>query len=189
MGKTSLYQGRKQISISYCTSCRLRHGELSGKTMALSSLPYEAILSDADIQAVKSPQLHQLPLLCLEPASGLWHGLPPHHWTCLSWESGHATPRKFPAVSEAARMSQPAQDQPPLSAELGFILCTSGIKPSGHLHGLVPLSRLGAAWVRVGSWVPSTLQWMWPRPSCARPALTSLPPETGKIWRLFVLTK
>lgn len=150
MGKTSLYQGRKQISISYCTSCRLRHGELSGKTMALSSLPYEAILSDADIQAVKSPQLHELPLLCLEPASGLWHGLPPHqcyhHWTCLSWESGHATPRKFPAVSEAARMSQPAQDEPPLSAELGLILCTSGIKPSGHLHGLVPLSRLGAAW-------------------------------------------
>lgn len=80
MGKISLCQGRKQISISHCTSCRLRHGELSEKTMAPSSLSYEAILSDADVQAVKSPQLHQLSLLCLGPDSGLWHGhlLPPH---------------------------------------------------------------------------------------------------------------
>lgn len=102
MGKTSLCQGRKQISISYCTSCRLRHGELSGKTMAPSSLSYEAILSNTDVQAVKSPQLHQLSLLCLGPASGLWHErlLPPHkhfhHWIhfhCREW--GHATPGQF----------------------------------------------------------------------------------------------
>lgn len=97
MGKTSLCQGRKQISISYCTSCRLRHGELSGNTMAPSSLSYEAILSDTDVQAVKSPQLHQLSLLCLQPASSLWHGslLPAHqhfhHRTHLHhWEWGQA---------------------------------------------------------------------------------------------------
>lgn len=106
MGKTSLCQGRKQIIISYCISCRLCHGELSGKTMAPSSLSYEAILS------VKSPQLHQLSLLCLGPASGLWHGclLPPHqhshHWThSHHQEWGHVASGKFPAVSEADRQS------------------------------------------------------------------------------------
>lgn len=162
MGKTSLCQGRKQISISYCTSCRLRHRELSGKTMAPSSLSYEAILSDADVQAVKSPQPHQLSLLCLGPASGLWHGhlLPHqhfHHWTHIHhWEWGHATPGKFPAVSEADR--QTAQDEPLPSAELGLILRTSGIKPSGHLHGLVASSRLGADWGEGGLLGPSTLQ-------------------------------
>lgn len=104
-GKTSLCQGRKQISISYCTSCRLSHGELSGKTMAPSSLSYEPILSDTDVQAMKSPQLHQLSLLCLDPASGLWHGclllLPPHqhfyHWTCLSQEWGMGDSRETPS--------------------------------------------------------------------------------------------
>lgn len=187
MGKISLCQGRKQISISHCTSCRLRHGELSEKTMAPSSLSYEAILSDADVQAVKSPQLHQLSLLCLGPDSGLWHRhlLPPHHWTHFHrWEWGHETPGKFPAVSETDR--QTAQDEPLLSAELGLILLTSGIKPSGHLHGLVALSRLGADCGLLGPFHPAVT---WPRPSCARLVLTSAPSETGKIWRLFVLTK
>lgn len=155
MGKTSLYQGRKQISISYCTSCRLRHGELSGKTMALSFLSYEAILSDADIQAVKSPQLHQLSLLCLEPARGLWHGLPPHQLDLFDRGIQLQGNSQLP-VKQTAR--QPTQDEPPLSAELGLILCTSGIKPSGHLHGLVPLSRLGADWGEGGLLGPSTLQ-------------------------------
>lgn len=84
---------------------------------------------------------------------------------------------------------QTAQDEPPLSAELGLILCTSGIKPSGHLHGLLPSSRLGADWSEEGLLGHFHLAVTWPRPSCARLALTSPPPETGKIWRLFVLTK
>lgn len=164
MGKTPLCQGRKQISISYCTSCRLRHGELSGKTMASSSLSYEAILSDADVQAVKWPQLPQLSLLCLRPASGLWHGslLPPHqhfhHWTHFHhWEWGHAASGKFPAVSKATDR-QTAPDEPPLSAELGLILRTSGKNPAGHFRAWCPRAGWEQTGVRVGSWVPSTLQ-------------------------------
>lgn len=98
-----------------------------------------------------------------------------------AWDSREVP---FPAVSETDR--QTAQDEPLLSAELGLILLTSGIKPSGHLHGLVALSSLGADWGLLGPFHPAV---MWPRPSCARPVLTSALPETGKIWRLFVLTK
>lgn len=61
-GTTSLRRGRKRISISYRTGCRLRHGELSGKTMApssLSSRSRQAMFGDAEAQPVKSPQPRQ----------------------------------------------------------------------------------------------------------------------------------
>lgn len=61
--------------------------------------------------------------------------------------------------------------------------------PSGHLHGLVPSSRLGADWGEGGLLGPFHPAVTWPRPSCAKPVLTSSLPETGKTWRLFVPTK
>lgn len=70
MGKTSLCRGRKLISISYCTSCRLRHGELSGKTIAPSSCSCQAMLRDAEAQPVKSPKLRQPPPPCPGLGSG-----------------------------------------------------------------------------------------------------------------------
>lgn len=169
-GKTSLRWGRKRISISYHTGCRLRHGELSGKTMApssLSSRSRQAMLGNAEAQPVKAPQLHQLSPPCPRPASSSPWGwlLPPHH----------APERDMPTTMGPAHLSnrgtglqgnsqlsarqtdgQTAQDEPPPSAELGHIPGTRGIKPPRCLHSPVcPQAGQGQSRVRVSSCVPS----------------------------------
>lgn len=171
MGKMSLRQGRKQISISYRTGCKLRHGELSGKTMApssLSSRSHQAVLGDAEAQPVKSPQLCQPSSPCPGPASGWWCGrlLPPHHAPEMDVAAtvGPARPRnRSMGLQGSSQLSArqtdgwTAQDEPPPSAELGHIPCTRGIKPPGRLHSpRCPRAGWGQSGVRVGSWVPST---------------------------------
>lgn len=74
MGTTSPRQDRKHISISYRRGCRLRHGELSGKTMApssLSSRSRQATLGNTEAQPVKPPQPCWPPPTCLGSASGV----------------------------------------------------------------------------------------------------------------------
>lgn len=134
-GKMSLRWGRKQINISYCTGCRLRHGELSGKTMApssLSSCSRQAMLSDAEAQLVKSPLLHQLSPPCPGLASSSQHGhlFPPHHApeTDMATTMGAAhLGNQGMGVQGNSQLSvrqtdgQTAQDEPPPPAQLGHI--------------------------------------------------------------------
>lgn len=82
---------------------------------SLSSRSRQATLSDAEAQPVKSPELCQPSSPCPALDSGWRRGmlLSPHHApkidvaatvrTCLSQESEHRAPGKFPAVSEADR--------------------------------------------------------------------------------------